>query len=218
MRVRSSIYSLILSSALIVPSVSAFATTSCLNNPKEQALRSAELQSIVQADQKDRIPPIDWSVVGPRDEQREIRVAEIFAEGCLVSADDYAAAALVFQHGTVPDHYYQAYIWAKRAFDLGKEDESSLIADAVDRYLISIGQKQLFAAQTFRNGPRGCHCLGEVEQTFPDKLRIEYTGKSLQERIDDLREENKSNPLCKNILYCPTHLRPPTRGQFPGIW
>jgi hypothetical protein len=192
--------------------------TPCLADPERQKSRSFELQSIVEADQLDRKPPIDWTIVAPRDEKRAMRVAEIFAEGCFKGADDYAAAALIFQHGSVPDHYYQTYLWSKHAFELGKSNQSNMMANAIDRYLINIGQKQLFAAQSFRNGPNGCHCLGEVEIDFPDDLRIKFTGKSLAERIRELKEENKLNPTCASILYCPTNLKPAAKGMFPGIW
>jgi hypothetical protein len=193
----------------------------CPNDPQKLALRSKELQDIVKSDQADRqIPPekIDWDKVGAADEVRAKRVAEIFAEGCFKTAEDYAAAALVFQHGPVPDHYYLAYLWSKKAYDLGMKDQSQLMADAIDRYLISLGQRQLFGAQRFRNIVPNCRCLGETEIKFSDKLRVKYTGKSLADRILDLHEANKDNPACNNILYCPTNLMPPAKGTFPGIW
>ncbi len=77
---------------------------SCHNDPEKQFMRSHELQEIVKADQADRQIPgskIDWNKVSAADETRSKRVAEIFAEGCFKSAGDYAAAALVFQHGVV---------------------------------------------------------------------------------------------------------------------
>lgn len=193
----------------------------CPNDPQRMALRSKELQDIVKADQADRqIAPekVDWDKVGAADEVRAKRVAEIFAEGCFKTAEDYAAAALVFQHGPVSDHYYLAYLWSKKAYDLGMMDQSHLMADAIDRYLISTGQKQLFGAQRFRNIIPGCRCLGETELKFPEKLRIKYTGKSLVDRIQDLHEANKNILTCNNVLYCPTNLKPPTKDSFPGIW
>jgi hypothetical protein len=194
---------------------------SCPNDPQKQLLRSNELQEIVKADHEDRKIPgnqIDWNKVSAADEVRAKRVAEIFAEGCFKSSNDYAAAALVFQHGTVPDHYYQAYLWSKRALDLGDETQKQMVANAIDRYLINLGYKQIFGAQRFRNGPDGCHCLGQTELKFPEKQRMKVCGVSLEQRIISLREENKDNPICEKVLYCETQLKSPPKGMFPGIW
>src|ERR1700723_3309302 len=75
----------------------------CREDQERQKSRSEELQRIVTEDQKDRLArPIDWNIVYPRDVVRIKRVGEIFAEGCFVTGQDYAAAALVFQHGDSP--------------------------------------------------------------------------------------------------------------------
>ena len=72
---------------------------------------------------------------------------EILGEGCFKSAEDYAAASLIYQHGDSPDHFFQAFIWALRAVQLGDFQQKSLVAMTVDRYLISSGKKQLFGTQ-----------------------------------------------------------------------
>jgi hypothetical protein len=193
----------------------------CPNDPEKQILRSKELQDIVTADQAARKIPgdqIDWSKVAPEDEARAKRVAEIFAEGCFKTAPDYAAAALVFQHGVVPDHYYQAYLWSKRALDLGDWTQKLMVANAIDRYLINLGYRQIFGAQSFRNNPNGCHCLGPVETKFSEKQRVKVCSISLKDRISSLRENNKDNASCKDVLYCDKDLKTPPKGLFPGIW
>jgi hypothetical protein len=193
----------------------------CPSDSQKQTARSNELQEIVKADQADRQLPgdkIDWSKVTPADEVRAKRVAEIFAEGCFKSAKDYAAAALVFQHGLVPDHYYQAYLWSKKALDLGDNTQKLMVANSIDRYLISLGYKQLFGAQSFRNGPHGCLCLGPTEKEFSDQLRVQISGLSLGNRVKSLQESNKYNPACGAVLYCDKKLRTPPHGLFPGIW
>ena len=84
---------------------------------------------------------MDWSKVTPRDLARRIKVASIFAEGCFKSAADYASAAMVFQHGTAADHFYQTFIWANKAVQLGDESQRWLTAAGLDRYLVALGQK-----------------------------------------------------------------------------
>ena len=194
---------------------------SCPYDPQKQMLRSNELQELVKADQADRQLPlaqINWNIVAAADEVRAKRVAEIFAEGCFKSAKDFAAAALVFQHGVVPEHYYQAFLWSKKALDMGDETQKLMVANTVDRYLINLGYKQLFGAQSFLNSPNGCLCLGPTEADFPDKLRVKICGLSLKDRISTLHENNKANPTCKKVLYCDKKLTSAPKGIFPGIW
>jgi hypothetical protein len=194
---------------------------SCPSDPAKQALRSAELQEIVAADQADRKIPvleIDWNQILPRDEARAKRIAEVFAEGCLSSAKDYAAAALVFQHGVVPDHYYQAYLWAKKSVELGDEGQKWLVAAAIDRYLVNIGHKQIYGAQYTSEGPNLCMCLTQTERAFPDRLRVKQTGKTLKDRLAWVVELNKDKPLCKQVAFCEKPLKSSPQGSFPGVW
>ena len=48
------------------------------------------------------------------------------------TAQDYSAAALIYQHGVVPDHYQQAFIWSNRAIEEGDVKEKQLAALAID--------------------------------------------------------------------------------------
>src|SRR5690606_89236 len=142
--------------------------------------RCRELQQLVQDDQKERE---DWDQlseeekqnVSCHDESRRRRVGERFGEGCFKEARDYAAASLIYQHGDVPDHYFQAFLWAKRAVDSGDLSSKGLVAMTIDRYLVSQGQKQLFGTQAFASEETGwCFCLQPVERSFPDLKRIVY--------------------------------------------
>jgi hypothetical protein len=93
----------------------------CLIVPVKPALAckdaSREIQAVKDADQKDRaswatLTQKQWAKVAKRDLKRRKQIAELFAEGCFKTAQDYMNAALVYQHGEVPDHFYQTYIWA----------------------------------------------------------------------------------------------------------
>ncbi len=194
----------------------------CQANPKLQAERSQELQTIVAADQKDRQNFLHWTEaeaaqVAIRDVRRRERVAEIFAEGCFHTAADYAAAALVFQHGTVPDHYFQAFIWAKRAVELGDVHQKILMADAIDRYLVKTGHKQLFGTQADASKMDGCFCLEPVESSFPSAERISYTGKSLSDVLIWINSLNVGR-ACPAAHLCSENMKPTPRGFIPGFW
>ncbi len=180
--------------------------------------RSQELQALLRDDQEDRIPPVNWNWVAPRDEERRKRVAEIFAEGCFRKAKDYAAAAMIFQHGVTSDHYYQAFIWSQKALALGHASAKWLVAAAVDRYLVSVGQKQLFATQAYRPRNHRCWCLNETEESFPESMRFEYTEKGLKEAFEWVESLNQSLPRCTPARYCNQGLKPSPAGTVPGFW
>ena len=56
-------------------------------------------------------------------------------------AHDYSAAALVNQHGDVPDHFFQTFIWSKRAVELGDLTQKHTTALGLNRHLVNIGPK-----------------------------------------------------------------------------
>jgi hypothetical protein len=194
----------------------------CLEQPQMQAARSQELKEMVEADQKARE---DWEnlsdeekiQMAEQDLVRRKRVGEILGEGCFKTADDYGAASLIYQHGDNPDHYYQAFVWANRAVQLGEEGAKGLVALTIDRYLVSIGKKQLFASQAYASEATGnCYCLQQVEASFPDAFRKEFSGISLAERFEWLVSINEANN-CPNSE-CPIPLEPTPKGSLPGFW
>ena len=195
----------------------------CREDPARLEARSAELQAIVTADQADRE---DWSsktaeamqAVAPRDLARRKRVGEIFGEGCFSKAADYAAASLVFQHGETPDHFLQAFLWAKRAVELGDDRLRRMMAVAIDRYLVNIGHKQLFASQAAKPDlrPESCWCLEPIEPSFPEARRKEFGGQSLEEAFAWLDELNVGHECPK--VPCARELAPSPAGTVPGFW
>jgi hypothetical protein len=195
---------------------------SCSDHPEVYASRSAELQKIVDADQSDRQgspDKIDWAKVGPRDLERLARIAEIFAEGCFKEAKDYAAAALVYQHGQVPDHYFQTFIWGKKAVDLGDPKQKWITVAGLDRYLVHSGQKQLFATQFGKDSGSPCWCLESVEESFPEDKRIEWAKLSVKQEFDMLKSYfNKDQKECAEVQYCRHVLKPTPKGSVPGFW
>jgi hypothetical protein len=199
----------------------------CELNPSLQNEKSAELLKIAQEDQADRSGPvdsIDWNKVNPRDILRRVRVAEIFAKGCFKNASDYASAALVFQHGNTADHYYQAFLWANEAVKQGDESQRSLTAAALDRYLVKIGQKQLFGTQ-FSKGPAelskgaaGRWCIQLTEPSFPESRRIEYIKLSLKEYIPRVLKGIGSTQSPHETKDCDLPLKASPKGTVPGFW
>ncbi len=195
-------------------------TEDCKVNESIQNARSAELLQIVKEDQADRSGPveaIDWKVINPRDIGRRIRVAAIFAQGCFKKASDYASAALVFQHGNSPDHFYQTFIWANEAVKLGDESQRWLMAAGIDRYLVRIGHKQLFGTQ-FTRPAGGKWCLQPVEPSFPKSLRLEYVKTTLKEEISHVLTAIEPNQSPQETKVCEPALKASPEGTVPGFW
>lgn len=112
-----------------------------------QVASNPEMTRIFEADQKDRQGEIDWSVSGVADARRREATRALLAKGALRTGDDYRHAAFVFQHGGATDDYLLAHTLATVAVAKGRKDAILIAAATLDRYLISIGQKQIYGAQ-----------------------------------------------------------------------
>lgn len=198
----------------------------CLLNPKLQPIRSRELQKLVKHDQLERKNYLEImkskklrKKMVAKDLARRKRVGEIFAEGCITSSKDYLAAALIFQHGNIPDHSYQAYIWSKKAADLGDINGKYFSTAALDRYLVETGKKQLFGTQSIAQKTKdnkNCFCVYDIEPTFPDSLRKAYSGFNLKETHAILLKTYPGAELCQH--QCSPTLKPTPKGSVPGVW
>lgn len=194
---------------------------SCKDDSEKQLLRSKELQEIVKSDQTDRrgdINSIDWREIAPRDEARRKRIGEIFGEGCIGSSADYAAAALVYQHGNRPDHFFQTFLWAKKSSELGDATQIEVMAMGIDRYLVNSGHRQLFATQATKLGTDVCWCLQKVESSFPDRQRVHFAKANLKQRIKWVETLNADQPSCKFTKICDQELKESPKGTVPGFW
>lgn len=199
------------------------AWSKCNGNLKLQRIRSQELQNLMAADQADRKDdwrnktPEELLLLDKKDLARRVRVGEIFAEGCFKDSQDYMAAALIYQHGDSPDHFYQAFVWSKRASELGDRNAQHFSALAIDRYLINIGMKQLFGSQ-YRTSPGNlCYCMEPVEPTVSDDFRKAYLGQSLSESYQLMVALDNGIHNCKPID-CDTILQPTPKGTIIGLW
>lgn len=193
----------------------------CLDDMAKYQARSEELQKIVQADQKNRD---DWFKLSPQqqlamaitDRERRQRVGAIFGEGCFKSSKDYAAAALIFQHGDQPDHYFQTFLWSKRAYELGDKTQKRMMALGIYRYLVKSGYKQLFGGNASKDIGGKCYCLDPVEPSFPESKRVEYMGTNLVQQLAWVKELNKGTDC--PAIECKAERIPSPAGIVPGFW
>lgn len=123
----------------------------------------------------------------------------------------------MYQHGVVSDHFFQTFLWAKRAVDLGDTKSKWLMAAGIDRYLVHSGFKQLFATQAGKSSGSSCWCLNQVETTFPNERRVEYGKKTIEEALEWVDSLN-SNLSCKPAKFCADQAKDSPVGTVPGFW
>jgi hypothetical protein len=155
-----------------------------------------ELKRLRDEDQSDRTPPegkpMDWAVVSPRDKARLKRVKEIYTQGLLQTANDYDCAALILQHGEVPEDFLLAHEFWVVAISKGKNDPGTLYLAAAseDRFLMNIGRLQRFGTQ-FRSQNNGPIELYPVDAGVTDGFRRVMILRSLADLKAQVVELNK---------------------------
>ncbi|HWC56367.1 MAG TPA: hypothetical protein VG434_05300 [Sphingomicrobium sp.] len=153
MRVLAMLLSLV---CIAQPGPAAVAATRSPNAPAATQPGNSEMTAIFDADQADRnTPNIDWSSVVPRDVARRARTKALLDGGRLHTGADFLHAAFVFQHGDTPNDYLLAHTLAVIAAARGEKGAAWIAAATLDRYLVNIGQKQIYGTQfmTHANQP-----------------------------------------------------------------
>lgn len=186
-----------------------------------RAEASARLEQMRAADEADRTGNATLAEGAPaRDLARRQETAAIFAEGCFSTGRDYHNAALIFQHGTVPEHYYQAWLFARRAVELGDSEAQWLVPRAIDRYLLNSGYKQVFATNLVTDrlylgeAGQGAWCVWPTVSALTDAEREAAGARPLAAQIERAAGMNANG----EGAMCPIDLPDPPRGMFPGSW
>ena len=153
---------------------------------------SQELEEIFKQDQSDRknfqsLTAEERRELPNRDRQRRQRVAEIISGGLLQTPADYYHAAMVYQHGTEPKDYLRAHILATASAIRGDDRGKWLSAAALDRYLNSVDQPQVFGTQ-YRNDGDGWTQEPFDRELIADALRSDFSVPSVEESASRLKE------------------------------
>ena len=158
---------------------------------------NAELARLHNEDQADRTPAdgkaIDWSKVGPRDKARLDRTIELYKQNQLNTANDYYHAALILQHGRVPEDFLLAHEFCVVAISKGKNDKHTrwLAAASEDRFLMNIGRPQRFGTQYQAYPANAPYKLYKVDESVTDELRRQMNTPTLAEAQQREVELNK---------------------------
>ncbi|MBU1378400.1 MAG: hypothetical protein KKE02_06050 [Alphaproteobacteria bacterium] len=156
------------------------------------AADNGEMQRIFQEDQADRKAPvgtIDWKVIRPRDEQRRLATRKLLADGALRTADDFHAAAFVFQHGHEDDDYLLAHTLAMIAVAKGRKESLWIASATLDRYLVQVGKPQVYGTQFSGSKVTG----GWTQEPYnrdliSDSIRVELGVPSLAEQARQMAD------------------------------
>ncbi len=137
---------LFLSGCTSIPAKADSTLKHCPDEPERQALRSQELRRLVKEDLMTGPTPSTGCVFfqemkpGARESERSlVRVALKLLKTTLLLP--------LFTNTEHSRSFFQTFIWAKKAVELGDPSQKRLMAMSIDRYLINIGHKQLFATQ-----------------------------------------------------------------------
>jgi hypothetical protein len=177
------------------------ASASAAQAPPPAPASNPEMLRLFKADQDDRKtgPNIDWKVVAPRDQARREATRKLLTDGALTTAEDYQAAAFVFQHGTTAEDYLLAHTLAMVAVSKGEPKALWIASATLDRYLIKIGQKQIYGTQYALNDANGGTWGQEpydralVSDALRRELRVPDQAKQLKQ-LEAFRAEHKAKP------------------------
>lgn len=115
------------------------------------------LEEAFQEDQKDRAKVYDKKdaveELRTRDASRRKRVTMMMELGEVKTKNDLYHAAVIFQHGEEAGDFLTAHRLATLASILGHRTARWLLAASLDRYLMSVGQGQVYGTQ-FEYNPK----------------------------------------------------------------
>ena len=165
---------------------------SCKTNRKEPLTDNPELIKIYEADQADRqTDNIDWSIVSKRDSLREVRIYQLLDSNKVQTSKDYHNAAMIFQHGGDSTAYGMAVKLMRKSIELDSTANKWLLAAAIDRYLLSKDEPQIYGTQYQKFGEDEPWQLGKMDTTkISDAERIEYGVETLAAQRERVKQMN----------------------------
>ncbi|WP_440978249.1 DUF6624 domain-containing protein [Sphingomonas pseudosanguinis] len=150
----------------------ALAQTPSLEDNREIAAMFEADQAIRNAIDPAKLP--DMTVIRrmiAEDAARRTRAEAMLREGSLNTAEDYYRAAFIFQHGSKSADYLLAHSLAMAAVARGKTEANWIAAATLDRYLMQIGQPQIYGTQYSRSREAGPTMDPYDRSLIPDSVR-----------------------------------------------
>jgi hypothetical protein len=166
----------------------------------EPCVGNAEIAALFKDDQAMRtsgLAPLAAADSAAKDAARRTRVRELLESGALNTANDFYAAAFIFQHGQKPEDYLLAHVFGIAAQRAGRADAAWISAATLDRYLHATGKAQILGTQ-FRIGADAPSATQEPFDSalVPDVLRAAVGVPALVDQQKQRQEiENKLRAL-----------------------
>lgn len=109
---------------------------------------SLGINELYKSDQGDRqVLDIDWPLLLARDKQRMARAYELLDSSKVITSEDFANAAMIFQHGIDTISSGMAVKLMQKAIELDPTRDKSLLAKAIDRDLMFKYLPQIYGTQ-----------------------------------------------------------------------
>jgi tetratricopeptide (TPR) repeat protein len=160
---------------------------------QNQTKDNQELIEIYRNDQADRqTDNIDWKIVSKRDSLREVRIYQLLDSNKVNTSKDYHNAAMIFQHGGDSTAYGMAVKLMRKSIELDSTANKWLLAAAIDRYLLSKDEPQIYGTQYQKFGKDEPWQLGKMDTTkISDAERIEYGVETLAQQREKVKRMNR---------------------------
>jgi len=164
------------------------------------------LTKLYENDQNSRkVKQIDWKNLVKQDSIRRVKVLKLIKENQLSTSNDFFHAAMIFQHGNDSTSYKLAWKYSRKASKIDTSNKSArwLSAASYDRYLLSIGEPQIYGTQFLVLKKK--YYLRDFDTTkVLDTERIYYGTRTLKEIEKYLESRNGED---KGLLMVPKNLK-----------
>jgi hypothetical protein len=142
-----------------------------------------------------KMPQRDWPEITKRDTARRASAKEIIANSGATTGEDFYYAAFLYQHSESSDDYLLAHVFATEAIALGYTKAKGISAATLDRYLQSIGQKQVFGTQ-YSDEKYAYYLQHRNDPDMKEKIKNIEGGQTLQPYNENLVPDKIRNDFC----------------------
>jgi hypothetical protein len=145
-----------------------------------------------------KLPHHEWPDITKRDEERRASAKKLLA-GEPRTGENLYYAAFIFQHGQEPRDYLFAHILATESIARGYPKAAWISAATLDRYLQSIGQKQVFGTQ-YLDAKYAWYLQHRNDPDTKDKIASIPSGQTLEPYDSDLIPDSIRADFCVPAL------------------
>lgn len=125
----------------------------------------------------------EWGTMRAHDRKRRAIVKKLIRGGKVKIKSELFYAAVIFQHGTKPEHFKLANQLTTRSMKMGYKRARWLYAATLDRWLMSCGKPQKFGTQFNNNNKDKKWLLYKFDPRTTNAERKKYNVRSLEKQL-----------------------------------